>query len=876
MPQAPGSLPLLDSELEEQERLQQRRDEARWRELSKPPLGDWELPEEPQTRLEEGNPYALADEHRRQQREAQATLRMEIANQLQHDPAEARRILAVSSVTGLEPELVAADLPNLERQLKEKSFDIEHWRATSPAWFRFTSKNQYHLAVLQEDQEGMGWLEKSFRQLGMAYDNTVAQVQYGRLQARRRRGKEYWQEDDAERLKELDKLMVAHDFGAEGFARFLVKNVKMAGPTVASLWRGAEWGLAGATSSAIAVAYAGQTGPLIGVPEEIATVPAAALTGGLIAGRAGMASSAYELESGFAYGEYIDMGMDHETAARAANMVGVANMALESFSLGVLTKYVPGLRRKAGKTLVAELFKQPSIRKITATAGLRFGEVLGTEVVTEALQESITAVIGEIARPEGVGERLTLQNFTDRITSVMLETMQGAFLMSSIGPVGSYYTDMRNAYDAKQMAHVYRALGEDIEESNTRKTVPEKFREFVDELTKDGPLKHLIIDRDRFIEYWQEQGQDPEAVAKELGLEKGLEASGPAGTDIELPIGPYAEKVAATEHHAGLMPDLKAKYTQMSARESKIWYANADKIQRAIFDGEPPDTHVPVGEIYETVLNQLVESGIEHTAAESKAALTEYIFSTLAKRTLKDPLEFFKKYWGGVQKDRPEIMGKIDIDVYVDPLLDMLRVGEVPNQRDIYGESLVDFLFKAGGLLQDAELDARDVAKEFPQLMRRGKLSLEAAAEIAFEAGFIPEYDTDQLLGAIDQLIAGEQVFGRGADPEALALSKRLEDLGDMIDQAGLDLATMTNAEIRAALQGELVLEQMEIIEVPGAMPDNILAEQDFGDLKITVDQRIAGRRDQFVGVSQPAQTAFDNAVARLKSMQDLLECVNA
>lgn len=820
------------------------------------------------------SPFSLSQDYQREQREQQENIRLQLANEQQQDGDEARRILAVASATGLPEEVVAASLPELEKEVTKAEFDVDKWRAESPAWASFVSENPMHMAALKEDQKNMGYMEKTLHQLDIGWDNTWYQVESGRINYKIAGGAP--REQYEERLKELDKLLVANDFGATGFARFLVKNVKMSGPTLRSLGQGLEWGLGGAMAAGVSTAYAGQIGPLAGFPEEIATVPAAALTGGLVAGKAGMAMSAFELETGFAYDEYIKMGLDHDTASAAAFSVGAVNAALESFSLSVLTKYIPGIKRKAATTLVGEVFKRPTVRRATGVAIARFGEVLGTEVITEALQESVTAVTGEFIRPEGEGDELTLGRWWERISEVMVETVQGAAIMSSFGPVASYYTDTRRAFNAKNMERVFLALGEAASDSSTLKDVPKKYHEFVKQLTKDGDLEHLLIDIDRFTEYFQEKGLDPDEVAKELGID--LEGSRVNRNDLAIPVAAYAEKIAPSEHHAALSRDLKTRYDEMSARESEIWYANADEVQKIIFDGAPPEGHVQVTEIFETVRDQLVAGGIEYTAAESKATLTEAVFSTLARRNGKDPLEYFKERWGGVQRDDTEMLGKIDVDVFIDPLLDRLRTGDVPVQRDIYGESLIDFLMAKGGMdIADPELAARDVAAEFPKLLKKGGLTLEAAAELASEAGFLAEYDTDQLLEAIDQMIRGETVFGRGADPAQASLAKALDDLGDLVDQANLDLATMTNAEIRAVLRGDLVLEQLiDVIEVPGALPGNILADQEFGDLKITVDIPLAGRPGQFVGISRRAQTAFDDAVSRLRSMQDLLECFNA
>lgn len=835
--------------------------------------------------------YSLSEDHRREQREQQENVRLSIANQQQYDPDRARRILAVSAATGLPNEVVDADLDNIEKSVASRQFDLDKWRKESPAWASFTSENPYNLAVLKEDQENMGTFERSFKQLGMGWDSTWATVELGRLRSRQAGGDV--REGDEARLKELKQLQVDHEFGAENwFAKFLVKNVKMAGPTFASIHRGVDLGLAGAVIGGSSAAIAGQMGPQALIPEEMATVPAAAALGFGVGFTTGSTQSAFELERGFAYDEYLEMGIDQETAKTAANSVGLVNAALESFGISRVVRYIPGFKGAAGKELVGEVLSRPTMRRATATAALRFGEVLGTEVVTEALQESVTAVTGEIVRPDGTGVPLSWDAYTDRITDVMLETMQGAFLMSTIGPGASYYTDARRAHQAKNMQSVYRALGEAAENSSTRQNVPEKYREFVERLTKDGPVEHMLIDVDRFTEYWQEIGQDPDEIAAEMGID--LNEARAAGVDLEIPIEQYADKIAPTEHHAALAPDLKVRSDQMSARESEEWYKNADELQKAMADQEVPDTHTPNQEIHDAVMGELLSTGTEMGAADKQATLTEYVFSTLAERNNMDAMELFDRYWGGVTKSLPEVLqkGAEDIDMLVDPLLDRLRAGEVPGQRDIFGESLTDFLKVKGGLVDEGgELAARDVKKEFRGLIKESGLTLDAAAELASEAGFIAEFDSNQLLDALEREIRGDPVFGRGADPMVADLARSLEELSDLIEREGIDLEGMSNAQIRKLLEGDRTLNQDELDEVlemailsaahDPALLSRALASmpgvsdvQDFGNLAF-VDRVSVEGLTEVVEIEDGAQKIFDRAIKRRETIKRLLDCVS-
>jgi len=331
----------------------------------------------------------------------------------------------------------------------------------------------------------------------------------------------------------------------------------------------------------------------------------------------------------------------------------------------------------------------------------------------------------------------------------------------------------------------------------------------------------------------------------------------------------------------------------MTAREAEVWRKNRDEIQKALEEQEVPEGHTPVTEIHDAVMGELIATGTELTAADKQAQLTEFAFSSMAERNNMDPIMLFSLYWGGVRKEIPEALQKTDIDVYIDPLLDRLRAQDVPTQRQIFGESLVEFLTAKGGLIDEGgELAAADMVLLFPKLMKGGKLTLDAAAELAFEAGFIAEHDLSQLKEALmDREAAGKPVFGRGADEQIADLARALEELNDFLEREGLNLDTMSNAEIRTALQAGQSFEQLSIDELtetaiiaatrdPKLLSKVLLllpkvpAEQDFGDLAFTDTVQLEGTT-RAIEVSQPAQKTFDRAVKRRGVIEKLLECVS-
>lgn len=862
--------------------------------------------------------YSLSEEIRREERERQETIRLNLANQLQYEPDRSRRILAVSAATGLPNEVADADLDNLEQLVQRREFNLEKWRAQSPAWTSYASENPYHLSVLKDDQENMGTFERAFKQIGLGWDSTWAQVELAQIRARHIDRDE--REGDETRLKELRQLLVEHEFGAENaFVRFLVKNAKMAGPTLTSIGRGLETGLATSMVFGGAVALAGQAPPLVALPEELVTVPAASLLGFKVGFTAGTTSSAFNLERGFAYDEYLEMGVDKETARLAANSVGLVNAALETLAIGKAVKYVPWLRgstSQIGKKVTGEVLAKPSVARASAALVGRFGEVLGTEVVTEVMQETVTAVTGDLIRKDGQGVPLTWDSYVDRMANVATETMQGAFIMSSFGPSMSYYADLRRVREAERMKSVYLALGDASRDSSTRENLPAKYREFVERMTADGPIDAFDIDVDRFDEYFQSKDLNPDEIANDLGIDaEELAAARTLGGTIAMPTVEYAQKITPTEHHSALVPDLKVGEA-MSAREAELFRKNNPEIVAAMEKSIEPALDDSVRQsIINDITGQLVALGYDPETAATSAEVLLGI-QNLAERMGMDPRELYEQRLASVKGALPEgVQAREDVDMSIDPLLDRLRAKDIPTQRDIFGESLVDFIVARGGLQPDPELDARDFLKEMVAQGKMGAVqltgdTLDGLAEAAFEAGYIPARDPDMLLEAIDRELRGEPQFGtRVADTELQELASKLEEAAQFFEMEGIDLGELSNIEVRKLLEGVTTLEQIdtdelrnltELVERLVSAQDKILAdaetiqpdtidtllsrlmvslpgvyaEQDLSGVTFTDTVRVA-ETGETVEVTKSAQKTFDRAVKRRNVLKQLMDCVD-
>lgn len=134
----------------------------------------------------------------------------------------------------------------------------------------------------------------------------------------------------------------------------------------------------GATAAAAGVAAAaGQMGPQALLPEEVITVPAAALA----AFKGSTALSNAEIEAGFAYKEMLDNGIDPKTARNISMGVGVVNGALEFAQMDELLKAYGVLSKSDATQTVAKRVGEEIAHRAAS---------VGKETAQEVAQEAST------------------------------------------------------------------------------------------------------------------------------------------------------------------------------------------------------------------------------------------------------------------------------------------------------------------------------------------------------------------------------------------------------------------------------------------------------------------------------------------------------
>lgn len=233
------------------------------------------------------------------------------------------------------------------------------------------------------------------------------------------------------------------------------------------------------------------------------------------------------------------------------------------------------------------------------------GEVDWNEVIVEALAEMATAPI-EVA---GVaGRRLGQMN--------------------------------REAQNAATRRDLFAALSGQSTDSKLRARMPEKFRAFVAQATKDGPLENVSIPANEFIDYFQSVGIDPYLIADRLGgrgdmLRQAVEL----GADFEIATADYGAHLAGTAHDAFLIDNMRFSPLEMTFAESQRFNAEIPQVMEQLQAQENAGEIATLERddagqrIYDSVRDRLVGIGIAPERAETEAATHAAFYRAMAERS---------------------------------------------------------------------------------------------------------------------------------------------------------------------------------------------------------------------------------------------------
>lgn len=525
-----------------------------------------------------------------------------------------------------------------------------------------------------------------------------------------------------------------------------------------------------------------------------------------------------------------EKGIDISTPEGAAKAVGDPALMREAIKRGDARGLVVGLMDGLSGGVAGKALVQSHVGNMILQS------------VTQAFMGAAGEAGGQIAagQPISLGDIL-MEGFAEFAGApVEVAGMGGGRLMEGA----------RKVKEAGERRALFEALSGQAQSSILRNRMPDKFRQFVEAATANGPVENVYVPADQFVQYFQGIGVDPHALVDELdGVSRDdLDAAIAGGGDLQIPTATYAAKIAGSQHDAFLMDNMRFDPDQFTAIEAQQFNERAQEAmqeahevaERVRVEGEQLRSFEQ--EIYDTMVSRLRAAGRSTDVATTEAMLYPAFYRVMAERSGLTKEEFMQRY------PLPQVAGDIPEGIQYKTADDLNRtLAEARSRKAVKDtrQTLLEFIDQHGGIndvggelkARNAETVSRGKGKKSLKLARKGviagardllggvagsgkKFGADDVAHAAIEAGFladdpaVDEYKTALAEGrevpdivrpfmeAIDRELRGEPQYSatEQADP-AVARAAELDDIEAYLSSLGVTLQD-DDATIRQAIDG--------------------------------------------------------------------------
>lgn len=490
------------------------------------------------------------------------------------------------------------------------------------------------------------------------------------------------------------------------------------------------------------------------------------------------------------------------------------------------------------------------------TVAGRIGLAAGKEAATEYLQSDIEYLGGAAFTQAGV-------DYATAIDQSLAGAVAGAGMGGSLrGIQDGVERSVRRVAEYRQ-GRAGEALLDRIMQgaagSKLREGDPDAFEAFVAQQSAGTAAENVFIPADAIRQLYQDEGRDWTDPDDELfgamapDFREQMAAGLESGGDVVIPTAAVAAKLAGTPEWERLRADARLTPGGSSPNELKTiedFYAEefaARERQASEEAAAELERMGPRQRVFESMFAQARQAGFSINAARKYADVWAERYQTRAERLDdgRDAFTLFEDSFAGMRADMPGVReyGRAD---QLDILVNAMRRGASPLAPS--GPSLVDWIIARGGVTDPggdiASMGGRDVfrggyfGRARKPLIResddaaQGSMlgtsrggnayGLDDTLRAAIEAGYFPELqqssdivggmdsggvdqlDTNALLDAISDELRGNKRFVDTASVAAetqQAISDAADDLRQLLDDMGVDPDTATKAEIERAVR---------------------------------------------------------------------------
>lgn len=528
---------------------------------------------------------------------------------------------------------------------------------------------------------------------------------------------------------------------------------------------------------------------------------------------------------GQAYGQARDKGLTPGRAAIFASSQGMIEYATEK---------VPALK------YLEDL-----------TAGSSFTRTLVNNFIKELPQEQAATVLQDFNEWAALTpDRPFMDYIRDRpeaglATAIATFAGTAASVTAAQGP--RILVERERKKQAEADAAFLESLATGSVESKVRTRDPSAFAKFLELQANGTPAENLYIPGEKLAEYFQSQGMDWHSDSTwdfDSSVPTQLDEALGTGGDVVIKTSDFAAHVAGTPAWEALKNEVRLSPGGLSLSEASA--INEDETLARIGDefGAQLETdraaNEPRQKLYQSVRDKLTNAGFTQNAADAQAQLLTARAETRAART-------GRKLTGAeydtltVNQVLPERLAPV---VAADGL-DMVIAALKGTGKASTGLSMLEFISKNGGVedrggdiksmggdrwhLRDAPITVKyktktgkTATRQQTTIPHRSKLikphddaqasfiagagtqnaqSLDAVAQRAWEAGYLPEFNerptTAEFLEVMGEELRGKPRYRPAEATQTDDMRAASEELADILAQEGIDFRKASPKEIK-------------------------------------------------------------------------------
>ncbi|MCZ4053237.1 hypothetical protein NAI64_05790 [Oxalobacter sp. OxGP1] len=510
-----------------------------------------------------------------------------------------------------------------------------------------------------------------------------------------------------------------------------------------------------------------------------------------------------------------DVQKDIEAAREAGVDVDFSSRLAAIIGGGVAT----GVTEK----LSLELIGSPLASRI-ANRAARFATRTLVGGLSEGFQEVAESALQTYIRQQFTNPGAKYQTGAEMFDEFTVSGAVGAIVANMLG--------LRRFRIGRATEKGIKSLNDEAKASKLRGRDKQVYETLVSTQTEGTPLENAYINTEAWRTYFQSQGLDPKEQAERYGVTNYDEAVA-TGSDLSIPFPAYQADFSASDHAPNFVRDTKLSENGMTVNEQEAYMQRLEeraKETESLLEriGKESENARAVNDVLSRLTDDIavqLEPTFDKQTARTQATIMARAFLNPVQR---DVIERAREQ--GEELTADEIAGRIrdafdrygltinpsatpttlntrkDVDPAIDSMLEKLRKNEIPKERDVYGQSLLEYIRKKGGIRPNDVIRDMVKNKELPRsiLNEKGMGADELAAlQDVLDFGIETESmqaDNALLDALVNEYTTGEKRYSNAQlNAGLLAELQALDNLSRDIAAAGIDL-NADNATIRDAL----------------------------------------------------------------------------